>query len=211
MKRKTIILALLLSIGLLSCAPTIQTPTIVPTSTIFWITPVASPTGQPTITPRVIEPFIPSNNTEDISNIIVQIYSIKLECTHSVFIDNPELKTKVEFLDVEEPDKLDISWVQAITYSPDKSRQAYIACIVGSVESQGCSDHVYVKDKTSSKVFEIEFHGHQSWRPILNITWIGNDVLAFTESSSPQVDTIYAIDLAKREYLYYSLYYGQCE
>ncbi len=212
MKRKTSILALLLSIGLFSCAPAkVQTPAVAPTSTIFWITPVASPFGQPTITPRVIEPFVPNNGTEDISNIIVQIYPIKPECAHSVFMDDPDIKTKVKFLDVAEPNKLDISWVQAISYSPDKNRQAYIACVTDSTESQGCSDHVYVKNESSGEVFEIEFHGHQSGRPIFNITWIGNDVIAFTENSSPQVDTIYAIDLAKKEYLYYSLYYGQCE
>ena len=212
MKRKTFILTLLLSIALVSCAPAVeQTVVVPPTSTIFWITPVPSPIGQPTITPRVIEPFIPSNNTEDISKIIFELYSIKPECTHSFFIDDPDIKDKVKFLDVEDSNSLNISWVQAISYSPDNTREAYIACVADSAESQGCFDHVYVKNKSSGKVYEIEFHGHLPWRPIFNITWIGNDALAFTENSSPQVDTIYVIDLIKREYLYYSLYYGQCE
>jgi len=212
MKRKTSILALLLSIGFFSCVPSIElNPAVAPTSTIFWITPIASPTRNPTITPRVIEPFIPYNGSDDISNIIVQIYPIKPECAHSVFIDDPDLKTKIKFHKVAEPNKLDISWVQAISHSPDQSRQAYIACVSGSTESQGCSDHVYVKNESSGDVIEIEFHGHLSWRPIFNITWIGNDVITFTENSSPQVDTIYAIDLVEKEYLYYSLYYWQCE
>jgi len=212
MKRRTLVLALLLSIVLVACAPTIaQISVVPPTSTIFWITPVPSPIGQPTITPRVIEPFVPSNTTQDISKIIVELYSIKPECTHSVFVDDPDIKDKVKFLDIEDSKNLNISWVQAISYSPDNTREAYIACVAGSPESQGCFDHVYVKNKASGKVFEIEFHGHLPWRPIFHITWIGNDVLAFTENSSPQVDTIYAIDLTKREYLYYSLYYGQCK
>ncbi len=222
MKTKTLASALLFSVALISCAPVIEsapkaipvfteTPTIAPTSTIFWITPVFSLTVEPTITPDFVEPFIPQNNTDDISNIVVQIYSIKPECAHSVFIEHPDIKTKVEFTEITEPSLLDVRWVQAVANNPDKNRQATITCVADSPEWQGCYDHVYMKDQSSLKVYEIGVDGHLPWRPIFNIIWIGNDVLAFTENSSPAVDTIYAIDVNKKEYVYYSSYYGQCK
>ena len=222
MKNKKFIPAFILFLFLISCvsqrnlattesAATAEIPAITPTSTVFWITPVFSLTELPTMTPRVIEPFIPGANDSDISDIIVQIYSIEPACTHSIFIDNPSIKTKVKFLNVAEPDKLDIKWVQAISYSPDKSQQAYIACVATSPDSQGCSDHVFIKNNSTGKVFDIEFYGHESWRPVFGVTWIGNNIVAFTENANPQVDTIYAVDLNKVEYVYLSLYYGHCK
>ena len=222
MKNKIFFLVLIFSLSLSSClsqgnyvvteeSPATEISEIAPTSTLFWITPVPPLTALPTITPKIIEPFIPNSSDTDISNIIVQIYSIEPACTHSVFIDDPDIKSKVKFLDIAEPDSLNIKWVQAISYSPDKSHQAYIACVSTSPDSQGCSDHVYIKNNSSGKVFDIEFYGHQSWRPVFGVIWIGNNIVAFTENANPQVDTIYAVDLNKVEYAYLSLYYGHCK
>ena len=222
MKIETFICVLLLSIALTSCAsantsvsaiePVSTEPfNILPTNTVFWITPAFSLTVEPTITPEFVQPYIPKNKVDDISKIIVQIYSIKPECAHSAFIEHPDLTTKVKFTEIIEPDLLEIRWIQTIANSPNEQRQAFIACVADLPEWHGCYDHLYIRGQSSHKVYEIGIDGHLPWRPIFHSIWIGNDILAFTENSSPAVDIIYAIDLNKKEYVYYSYYFGQCK
>ena len=199
-----------LSIFLTACQSSAQvlisteTPSITETP-LFTTTPFLSDTPTQTQTVLIIPkitatPIIKSfNSDDDLKNLINQIYPFP--CIGYNYAKAPlsdvNHASELTFIEVDVQPDPNKYWVSEIADNADGSRQAFVAC-----KPDFCQDKIYVQDKKSQKVYEVDWDARMAWRPIQWITWINDSILVFLQSANPDHAMVLAVDFEKREVLY---------
>jgi hypothetical protein len=107
---------------------------------------------------------------------------LKIEVEQSQFIETtpgPDLSQKLD---------------EAV--NQDKSRRVSTVC-----DLDLCQDRIFIEDLDTGQTHEFQFAGRLRWRPITDINWLDNHILAFTQWSQPGYGFRYAIDVDEQEVL----------
>ena len=209
-KRIAIAVCLILIPILAACRSSIQisgsieTPFLLETTSLTY-TPVPSDTPIPTvtflITPKITAtPINASIETDDdLNQLIEQLYP--MPCIGFNFAKSTKTDvlhaSKLNLIEVDlQPDSKQY-WVSEVADNVDQSRRAFVAC-----KPELCQDKIYVQNRKTGIVYEIDWDHRMPWRPIQWITWINNDTLSFLQSSNPDHALIIAINFDKSEVLY---------
>ena len=163
----------------------IDTPT--PTATVM-ITPMITATP---IVARI-------DSIADLDHLIHEIYSYP--CIGFNFAEFPSADlqpSRLEFIDTNIQPDSKLYWVSEIADNVDHSRQAFVAC-----DPTLCQDKIYVKVFNTTEEYEINWDARLPWRPIQDVTWINNNILAFFQSANPDHGLIVAVDVDRRKILY---------
>lgn len=104
---------------------------------------------------------------------------------------------KFEFIDIsrEEIANLSLTGWDDVT-SPNGVFRAFVAC-----EYENCAPRLFVENMIDAQIFEITFSMRMPWRPLSNLTWLDNNILAFSQSSNPHYGFRYAIEVKQRNHL----------
>lgn len=112
---------------------------------------------------------------------------------------------KPEFIEVNPQSNPDMQYVNEMADNEDKSYHAFVAC-----NRELCQPKIYVEKISDGKVYEINWKERMPWRDIQAIVWIDHDVLAFYQSNSPYVSQVLAVDVEKKNFVYFSLVQYNC-
>lgn len=112
---------------------------------------------------------------------------------------------KPEFIEVDARSNPYVYSISEIADNDDHSYQAFVAC-----EADNCHPKIFLKNSTDGEIYEINWNGRMSWRDIGGVIWINHDVVAFFQSNSPQVGQVLAVDVEKKDFVYYSLIRYDC-
>jgi hypothetical protein len=168
-------------------------PTLTPT---WWVTPKI------TATPIASSPA----TAEELTTLLKQLYSITTPCYGSLLnIQSPQVEPvgTPEFIEV--TIQLEKWWIEEIADNYTNNLRAFVAC-----DPAFCQHKLLVKNLSSEEIYEINWNARMSWRPIDNLIWLGDNILAFEQSTGPYFWHIVALDVQARNFVHYSIASSQC-
>jgi hypothetical protein len=206
---KKIMLALfMLNLVLASCVCRQSSIPFSPTSTdrprpssTFAVRPVPTETPYiPNLTPEITAtPFVFKSHSQDITQIIGEIYGIPTACNHSDF-SNQE---KPEFTDITRQVRIDQLYIDEIADSEHKTYRAYLVEEPVREVCNACfRTRVYSMKLSTGEMYMISWSRYLPARILLRLIWIGDRVLAFEQSLSPHEGEIVAVDVEEQSFVY---------
>ena len=226
-KRFLFIAIFLLAILLASCASPISkyqtSATITDTNQIILqpsvtLAPLGTDTPElPWPTPQITATAIEVNvNSNDVLNrLFERMYSItacKTDLLTNYFgglpapVEVSTVRPFVEFIEVNVHSDPYMKLISEIADNDDRSYQAFVAC----ENSENCHPKIFVRSYKIGKVYELNWSERMAWRPIEGIIWIDHSVLAFSQSDSPEMAQVIAVDVEKKDFVYYSVVDYDC-
>lgn len=102
-----------------------------------------------------------------------------------------------DFIEVtsEEIENLTMAGWEDVT-SSNADFRAFIAC-----EFEKCQPRLFVEDLANTNIFEVTFSMRMTWRPLSSLTWIDDNILAFSQFSNPHYGFRFAVDISQRKHL----------
>lgn len=183
----------------------ISTPTVAKTV-------LALPSQSPGLWPTPIltaTPIVPSDTTmEEAKNIIDQLYKVDSQCrldilnTKDVHVQKPNLTFQTSEIRPN-PEKF---WISEIADNPTKTLRAFVAC-----DPNLCQQALFLENRDNGIVYEMNWEGRIPYRPISQITWIGNDLITFVHSTNPNDAIIATIQTTEEKFIFYWLVHYPCK
>ncbi|MGA7193086.1 MAG: hypothetical protein WBW94_05585 [Anaerolineales bacterium] len=219
---KTKILAIVLAYSFLvsSCnAIASPTPAILSKSTLALPSSTTTPTSTPTLAPTMTATNIPivtavpindPNNQAEIEKIIFDVLGKKRECSRPILnfpSERKEVGDPIFTARDSQYGSTALGIEGAIYENQSGTMQAVVACMpfYGAI-ANACWDTVIVKENTLNKVYDISFVTQAGNRPTYMYTWIGNDILVFSQNNEA-TETIVAVDVRTQKYVYLGIYF----
>jgi hypothetical protein len=182
-----------------------QTPTVT-ISELVNTTPSTNPLPLITATPIVYT----GNTYRELSAVISDEYSLT-KCVISVLHLEGALAGTPKFTEMTSGLDARMLRVEEISDSLSGNHRAYLV-----LEPHSCTDgecfqnKVYIEERTTRTLYQLDWDGYMSWRPISRLIWIGNEMLVFSHPSNPHISQIVGISMVERDFLFYSIAYGEC-
>ena len=162
-------------------------------------TKMVTPTARTWPTPKVTATALTAtiNTDGELESLIEQIYPFCIGQLNDANSSALYAPSHLQFIKSEillDPEKI---WISEVADNLDDTLQAFVAC-----EVELCHPQIYVRKSATGEVYEIDWEFRMPWRPINQIIWINNDLLAFYQSANPYAGTIKVISFSKKEYLF---------
>lgn len=138
---------------------------------------------------------------ESLAAVMMEVYreddSIDYQIVNDLFPPYGDEALTFDFIEVtsEETENLTMADWEEVT-SSNAVFHAFIAC-----EFENCQPRLFVKDLTNSNIFEVTFSMRIPWRPLSDLTWIDDNILAFSQFSNPHNGFRFAVDISQRKQL----------
>jgi hypothetical protein len=165
------------------------------------------------VTPRVTAtPIKNVPDTDDgINKLIEKIYPVNPNpnCNVDVLntndrnIEKPILKFNTPAID---PVLMNYM-VEEIADNSSHTIRAFLACD----NPKHCHEHLFLKNLINGNVTEINWSTQNDIRPINNIIWIGDDLLAFAELTGVYIITIAVIEVKEERFNLFLLSDNRCQ
>lgn len=184
-------------------------PTLRVTATITETVKLITPTVELIITPEITATPVVSES-KDLGEIIRKLFPLfaSPKCTLDILRTvSTEIEKPVLKISTHEGSPFSQYLIKEIAYNHSHTKMAVIACR-SQIE---CFDHLFVKDVITGKVSDITWIPRDSYRPIGNIIWIGDDLLSVMEQTGIPITDIAVIDFEQEKFVLFWRNYNRCE
>jgi hypothetical protein len=199
LKKKTLVFNALIFTSILlvtACSTTINTSTPVPDLQLL---------RGSTATPIAVVP----ETKDELNQLVIDTFGLSTDpkCTVDVMAPN-SLNFETPVLKIQ-PSSIDPTaasfFIDEMAENSSRTTRAMAAC-----KENDCRLMLYLQDMETGTVMVADWTGRQENRPIVNLIWIGDNLLAFDQPYSPASSLIAVIDVKEHEFKLGWVYFSQC-